>query len=124
MDRTVPTLRREDLALAQAIVETEMDYQRWIYEVPYLRFPASWAVQVIPPFGGAVVRFCVRNRSGREVSVYLDCYGALGGERGHPYWEISPSADGDPERFGMEDVAGLLAGLRRSLRKRGPGAEV
>jgi len=100
-----------------------MEYDRWMYENPYLRFPASWAVQVIPPFGGAVARFCVRNRSGRVVSVYLDCYEKLG-FFGAPYWEIFPSADGEPERFAMEDVAGLMAGLRRSLRKRGPGAEV
>jgi len=122
MDRSLPTSQREDLALAQAIVETEMDSRRWMYEVPYLRFPVSWAVQVIPPFGGAVARFCVRNRSGRVVSVFLDCYEKLG-FFGGPYWEIFPSADGEPERFAMEDVAGLMVGLRRSLRKRGPGAE-
>lgn len=124
MDRTVPTPRREALAQALWTVRSEMEYDRWMYEIPYLRFPASWAVQVIPPFGGAVARFCVRNRSGRVVSVFLDCYGAVSGEQRPPYWEISPSADGEPERFGMEDVAGLMAGLRRSLRKRGPGAEV
>ncbi|MFA5409292.1 MAG: hypothetical protein WC343_11030 [Bacilli bacterium] len=122
MDRTVPTPRREALAQALSTVRSEMEYDRWMYENPYLRFPASWAVQVIPPFGGAVARFCVRNRSGRVVSVFLDCYGAVSGEQRPPYWEISPSADGEPERFGMEDVAGLMAGLRRSLRKRGPGA--
>lgn len=112
-----PTIPHETLALAQVTVETGFEYQRWMFEVPYLRFPSTWEVQVIPPFGGAVVRFCVRNRSGRVVSVFLDAYGKLGASR-TPYWELNPSADGEPERFALEDVAGLMAGLRRSLQKR------
>ena len=101
---------------AQLRVERELEYRKWMREIPYLKFSTSWDVQIIPPFGGAIVRFCVRNKRGREVSVYLDCYDNLG-LYGKPYWEIYPSADGEPERYAMEDSAGLLMALKKSLRR-------
>ena len=44
--------------------------------------------------------------------------------QGSPYWEIYPAANGDVERYKMEDVDGLLDGLERALEKIGENKEV
>jgi len=106
-----------ELLEAQLLIEKEREYARWYKEIPYIRFPASWEVKVIPPFRGAIVRFRVRNTRGREISVYLDCYDTLGCY-GSPYWEIFPAADNDVARYAMDDVGGLLDGLKASMRRR------
>lgn len=102
---------------AQIRIEKEMEYDRWYKEIPFIRFPASWEVKIVPPFRGAVVRFRVRNARGKEISVYLDCYDNLG-HYGAPYWEIYPNAEGDISRYPMRDVDGLLDGIKRSFRRR------
>ena len=102
---------------AQMLIEREREYTRWCSEIPHIQFPAAWEVQVIPPYYGAVVRFRVRNKRGKEISVYLDCYDALGCY-GSPYWEIFPAADNDIARYPMGDTAGLLKGLKASMRRR------
>ena len=101
---------------AQGRIEKAMEYDRWYVEIPYIRFPAAWEVQIIPPFRGAVVRFKVRNARGREISVYLDCYDTLGCY-GSPYWEIFPAADNDIARYAMNDIDGLLKGLKAAMRR-------
>jgi len=105
-----------ELIEAQLLIEREREYDRWYKEIPYIRFPAAWEVQVTPPYHGAVVRFVVWSKRGKRVSVYLDCYDNLG-FRGSPYWEIYPAADGDAERFAMADTAGLIDGIKRSFRR-------
>ena len=102
---------------AQIRIEKEMEYDRWYKEIPFIKFPASWEVKIIPPFGGAVVRFRVRNTRGKEISVYLDCYDTLGCY-GSPYWEIFPAADDDIARYAMNDIDGLLKGLKAAMRRR------
>ena len=106
-----------ELLEAQLLIEKEREYARWYKEIPYIRFPASWEVKVIPPFRGAIVRFRVRNTRGKEISVYLDCYDTLGCY-GSPYWEIFPAADNDIARYAMNDIDGLLKGLKASMRRR------
>ena len=106
-----------ELLEAQLLIEKEREYDRWYREIPYIRFPAAWEVQVTPPYHGAVVRFRVRNKRGKEISVYLDCYDTLGCY-GSPYWEIFPAADNDIARYAMRDVDGLLKGLKASMRRR------
>ena len=105
------------LLTAQMLIEEEMEYDRWYKEIPFIKFPASWEVKIIPPFRGAVVRFRVRNARGKEISVYLDCYDTLGCY-GSPYWEIFPAADNDIARYAMNDIDGLLKGLKASMRRR------
>ena len=106
-----------ELIEAQLLIEKEREYDRWYKEIPYIRFPASWEVKVTPPFNGAIVRFRVRNTRGKEISVYLDCYDTLGCY-GSPYWEIFPAADNDIARYAMNDIDGLLRGLKASMRRR------
>ena len=105
------------LLTAQMLIEKEMEYDRWYKEIPFIKFPASWEVKIIPPFRGAVVRFRVRNARGKEISVYLDCYDTLGCY-GSPYWEIFPVVDNDIARYAMNDIDGLLKGLKAAMRRR------
>ncbi|NMC60979.1 MAG: hypothetical protein GYA51_16600 [Candidatus Methanofastidiosa archaeon] len=88
-------------------VENIQEYTKWANKIPAIKFPADWKVQIIPPFGGAIVRFTVeRDDSKNKISVYLDCYDRLG-YVGHPYWELYPYK-GDTYRCGMEDIDELL----------------
>jgi len=92
-----------------------METRKWASEIPDLDFDPFWKVRVVPPFGGAVIRFYVKNPfNNRFVSVYLDCYGHLG-TVDEPYWEIYPDKDGDASRFSLYDTVDLLNGIRASL---------
>lgn len=94
-------------------VEDAENWVKWVQEIPRLKFPSSWEVKVIPPFGGAIVRFQVF-KGGKNVSVYLDCYDRLG-IFGAPYWEIYPY-EGDTYRCPMLDVKDLIYRISQSLR--------
>lgn len=74
--------------------------------MPFINFPSDWLIQIIPPFGGAMVRFRVILPDGRRKSVYADFYDNLG-YYGSPYWEIYP-VDDDIARCPIEAVAELL----------------
>lgn len=82
---------------------------KWSREIPEIEFPGDWAIRIIPPFKGAIVRFRARlPHMGKEdsVSIYLDCYDTLGCY-GSPYWEVYPYR-GDVERCDMMDIEELL----------------
>lgn len=86
------------------------EYQKWAKLIPAINFPSDWKIQVIPPFGGAIVRFTAhRENSKNTVSVYLDCYDRLGCV-GEPYWEIYPY-QGDTYRCPMNEVEELLEAI-------------
>lgn len=89
--------------------ERDQQWEYWAKKMPVIVFPPGWRIRIIPPSIGAIVRFLAE-----DISVYLDCHGALGAVE-TPYWEIYPSADGDTERFDMEDIKGLIDGLRRAV---------
>lgn len=97
--------------------EKAFEWRKWCEKIPYIEFPSSWQVQVIPPFAGAVVRFCVRKPGMKgRVSVYLDCYEMLG-YFGEPHWEIYPDANDNNARFAMNDTYTLLEEIGKSLYK-------
>lgn len=83
---------------------------------PYLRFPSTWEVSVIPQYPYAEVRFLVRKRGRNDVgiSVYLDATDSLG-SMGQPYWEIYPYCDGDTRRFLLGEEKQLLNAIRIAL---------
>ena len=94
-------------------VESEQRWREEIATMPFITFPANWKIQIIPPFGDAVVRFRVELPSGAARSVYLDARHSLGvfaDKRGDliPYWEVYPYR-GDVGRCDKENVAELLA---------------
>jgi len=81
-------------------------------EIPFLSFPNDWEVKIIPPFGGAAIRFIVKKRD-YKASIYLDFDDMLGCH-GSPYWEVYP-VDGDTERVDKDNVEGLMQAIRNSL---------
>ncbi len=100
-------------------VEEEQAWRREIARIPYLKFPQHWAVQIIPPFGDAVVRFKVQVADHEdEKSVYLDTRGSLGyysaNGNEEPYWEVYPH-QGDVGRCGINDVEKLFEMIECNL---------
>lgn len=105
------TLFEEQFELQRKRYEIE-DKQSWREEIeviPFIQFPADWKIQVIPPFGDAVVRFRVQLPSGKEKSIYLDSRHSLGvyGDPLETYWEVYPYR-GDTARCGMNEIDDLL----------------
>lgn len=94
-----------------AKVDTIKNYRKWSKEIPALKFPSDWNITMVPPFGGAMVRFCVTRDAypGKSISVYLDCDDSLGCV-GRPYWEIYPFK-GDTCRFFLNETDELLNGI-------------
>ena len=112
LDRDVTKYVEEITKISE--VETFQEYRKWVPQIPYINFPIDWEVKMVPPFGGAIVRFYIK-RIGEQksVSVYLDCYDRLGCV-GQPYWEIYPFKD-DTFRCGINEIEELLTGIDRAL---------
>lgn len=103
------------LLMARALIESKYEYHKWINEIPYLKFREYWDVKIIPPTSGAIVRFFVSNScTGKDVSVYLDCYGELA-VMNEPYWEIYPDADGNNSRYFIEDSKELMEAISDAI---------
>lgn len=100
-------------------IENDYEWREWIKNIPYINFPPDWNVKIMPPFGGAMIRFKVKkNDSDKCVSVYLDCHHSLGyyGESGNePYWEIYPAFDGDTARFDINNIKEIMEEIEKSL---------
>lgn len=77
-------------------------YRAWMPEIPTLEFPPGWKIKIIPPFGGAAVRFEVND----GISVYLDMDSSLG-IMPYPYWEVNQYYD-DVARCPIDDTNTLL----------------
>ena len=99
--------------IKRAEVEYSEEWEKWRYEIPYIKFDKEWEIKVIPPFAGAIVRFIVRSGDS-SISVYLDCYDKLGCF-GEPYWEMYPHKNGDVYRVRMNNVEELVNQIRESL---------
>lgn len=89
-----------------------METRKWSQMIPYLQFPNDWLVKIIPPFGGATIRFLVK-KDIASVSIYLDCYSNLGC-MDEPYWEIYPYED-DTFRCPLNESETLLNAIKQSL---------
>lgn len=99
---------RSDLLMMRYQIEDKQGWRKEISSIPFIQFPSNWKIQIIPPFGDAVVRFRVKLPSGKEKSVYLDSRESLGVYEGLvPYWEVYPH-QGDVIRCGINEVEKLL----------------
>ena len=99
---------RYELQVKRYEIEDKQKWREEIKVIPFINFPADWLIQVIPPFGDAVVRFRVRLPSGKEKSIYLDSRESLGlYDNLEPYWEVYPYR-GDTARCGINEILELL----------------
>lgn len=91
------------------------EWEMWINKIPPLKFPSHWEIKIIPPFNGALVRFCAITNRG-SVSVFLDAYGMCSGSMPNkPYWEIYPYTDDEPKRFWMEETDKLINAIKEVI---------
>ena len=98
-------------------MNTIIDYDRvqetrkWMTEVPAFHFEKEWNVKIIPPFGGAVIRFYI-DYNGKHVSVYFDAYDELG-FMGEPYFEYY---DGEEcYRYLMNESEAMMEDIKSFL---------
>ena len=98
-------------------VEQMHDFRGWSHKLPAFHFDKEWDVKIIPPFGGAVIRFYI-NHNGKHVSVYLDGYSELGyvvdeNDKPIPYFEYY---DGEEcYRYYMDESEQMMADIKRFL---------
>ena len=98
--------------MRKIMLKTKMaEEYKWMKWVEDLNFKEDWKIKVIPPFGGAVVRFQIKHKEDEDawVSVYLDCYRELGAVD-EPYWEVYPYQYED-----YEDVYRVILGNEDEL---------
>lgn len=99
------------------------DYERvqesikWVNEIPVLHFEKEWDVRIIPPFGGAVIRFWIWH-NGKEVSVYFDAYSELGfvydeDDNPIPYFEYYDGED--THRYLMNESGKMMEDIKSFL---------
>lgn len=97
---------------AENLIRKELEWDKWVKEIPTINFPKEWGIKIIPPFGGALARFRVQYND-REISVYLDCYELIGCFDG-PYWEMYPYGD-DIYRVGINNTEELITRIWEEL---------
>lgn len=83
-------------------MEDRLQWREIAAKMPFFEVPAGYQISVIPPFGGAEVRFLVKRPDGKKISVYADFYTSLG-YMPEPYWEVYPYLD-DVGRCGIDEV--------------------
>jgi hypothetical protein len=109
---------RNKVHQAEKVLRSQMEWMRWVEEIPYVQWPEGWQVKAAPPFSGAVVRYLVTRDDipfGDRVSVYLDCYAILSAES-TPYWEVYPGDNGsEPDRCDMHDIEELKRQIKCGL---------
>jgi len=100
------------------------EWEKWNKEIPFIKFKSNWFVKIIPPDTGAVIRFRVSLNPDFEksVSIYLDCYDALG-SYGEPYWELYPYND-DTYRCEMNETKKLIDAIEVALKEMFPRNEI
>ena len=99
-------------------IEEKEKWNEWIPKIPFLNFPKSWKVKIIPPSCGALVRFIIQTNKMEEksfVSIYLDVDQILGYWNG-PYWEVHP-VDNDVIRCDMNNTEQLLKNIKKAIRQ-------
>jgi len=105
-------MERKEKSLLPFEYDEYMEVDKWINEIPFIKFPSDWEIKVIPPFAGAVIRFMVK-KGDAYVSVYLDCYDFLGC-CGQPYWEVYPY-NNDVYRCALNETDKLLQAIQESI---------
>lgn len=97
--------------------EVLQEHRKWIKELPYLNFKKEWDVKIIPPFGKAIIRFCI-DYNDKRASVYFDGYSELGfmyGEEGEPipYFEFYDGKD--IRRYLMDESEQMMKDIEEYL---------
>ena len=97
--------------------ERVQESRKWMKKIPSLHFEKEWDVKIIPPFGGAVIRFWIGYNS-KEVSVYFDAYSELGfmvdeNDNPIPYFEYYDGED--CHRYYMDESEKMMEDIKNFL---------
>ena len=97
--------------------EKLQECRRWANDIPALHFEKEWEVKIIPPFGGAVIRFTISYR-GKHISVYFDGYSELGymvdeNDNPIPYFEVYDGED--CQRYYMNETDEMMSDIKKFL---------
>lgn len=97
--------------------ERVQESRKWMKEIPALHFEKEWDVRIIPPFGGAVIRFWIWH-NGKRVSVYFDAYSELGymydeDDNPIPYFEFYDGED--CRRYYMDESEQMMEDIKEFL---------
>ncbi len=97
--------------------EKLQEHRRWSSELPVLHFEKEWNVKIIPPFCGAIIRFCI-DYNDKHVSVYFDGYSELGfmyddEEKPIPYFEYYDGED--CHRYYINESEEMMNDIKRFL---------
>ena len=104
-------MRDFETSMAVAKYDALQETRNWMNELPYLHFKQEWNVRIIPPFGGAIIRFCI-DYNGKHASVYFDGYDELGFV-GEPYFEFY---DGEEcYRYLMNESEEMMRDIEKHL---------
>ena len=104
-------MRNFEETMLIAKYDTLQETRKWMRELPYLHFKQEWNVRIIPPFGGAIIRFFI-DYNNKHVSVYFDAYDELGFV-GEPYFEFY---DGEEcYRYLMNESEEMMGDIEKFL---------
>lgn len=114
--KALDILKSKDAQMPAFALGERLEWRKISCEIPYIQFPRTWKIKMVPPFSGATTRFFVTKEGMGDsfVSVYLDYHNSLGFE-GEPYWEIYDYKD--TERYLINDTDELLKGIDRALKR-------
>lgn len=110
-------MRDFETTMAIAKYDGLQETKKWAKELPVLHFEKEWDVKIIPPFGGAVIRFCI-DYNDKHVSIYFDAYSELGwvvDKNGNPipYFEYY---DGEEcYRYYMDESEKMMEDIKNFL---------
>lgn len=110
-------MRSIEEAMIIANYDRLQECRKWMKEIPVFHFDKEWDVKIIPPFGGAVIRFWI-SYNDKSVSVYFDAYSELGyvydeNDNPIPYFEYY---DGEEcYRYYMNESEKMMEDIRNYL---------
>ena len=97
--------------------ENLQESRAWGSKIPALHFEKEWNVKIIPPFGGAVIRFYI-SYNNKNVSVYFDGYSELGhmvdeNDEPIPYFEYYDGED--CHRYYIDESEDMMNDIKKFL---------
>ena len=112
-------MRTCEETMMESTVAQFKNYDKWMKELPFFHFDKEWDVRILPPFTGAIIRFCI-DYKGKRVSVYFDADASLGSmyddnDEPIPYFEYYDGNDchryllNESEKM-MNDIRAFLNG--------------
>ena len=105
-----------EIEMQRSKIEQAEGWRELVRTLPYLSFPANCEVKILPPTGGALMRFLIRLKANpdKTISVYFDQFSRLGC-MAEPYWEMYPNKDEDTSRYYQGEEEGLMAEIIDTL---------